>query len=138
MFPSQWRNFRASWSARGTSSLTLPQGPEIEDVEDAAVAILAWLPRRLHPHPDANLVLRHLPEVVHHPHLRRSAVQAHDADENRIHDPFRVRVEIGDREGLDRPRVSDVRPFIGRTEALLAEHPGRKEDSFARVAGPSN
>src|SRR5207244_6354460 len=81
--PNAGTSLRRS-SARGTSLLPLPQGSEISNVEDAPTAVRGQLPLGLHAHPDPNLVLRHLAEVVHHPHLRRRAIEAHHTDEDRF------------------------------------------------------
>src|SRR3990170_2959223 len=73
---------------------------------------------------------------MHDPHLRGRAVEAHDPHEDRLHDPLRIPVEVGDGEGLDRPRVPDHGPRVRRAEAGLAEHPRREQDALAPVARP--
>src|SRR3989454_6689009 len=121
-------------SGRGTSSLALPQRSEIADVEDAPAAVRGRLPLGLDAHPDPNLVLRHLAEVVHHPHPRRGAVEAHDPDEDRLRNSLGIRVEIRNGERFDRPRVVNEGPLVRGPEALFAEHPWGKEDALALVA----
>src|SRR5207247_8867230 len=128
--------FRVRASYRGTSTLRLPQGSEISDVEDAPTAVRGRLPLGLRPHPDPNLVLRHLAEVVHHPHLRRRAIEAHDPDEDRLRNSLGIRVEIRNGERLDRPGVVNEGPLVRGPEALFAEHPRGKEDPLALVARP--
>src|SRR5207237_841150 len=70
------------WSGRGTSFRILLQRPEVTDVEDAAAAFLPGPPDGLDAHPDPDLLLRHVAEVVHHPHLRGGPIAAHDAAED--------------------------------------------------------
>src|SRR2546427_12606000 len=74
--PNAGTSLRRS-SARGTSLPPLPQGSEISNVEDAPTAARGRLPIGLPADPDPNLVLRPLPEVVHHPRLPRPAIEAH-------------------------------------------------------------
>src|SRR3990172_1801003 len=57
-------------------------------------------------------------------------------NEDGLGDALRVLVEVGDREGLDGPRVLDVDPLVRGPVALLAEHPRRKERALAGVALP--
>src|SRR3989442_10018263 len=131
--PNAGTSLRRS-SARGTSLPPLSQGSEISNVEDAPTAVRGRLPRGLHAHPDPNLVLRHLAEVVHHPHLRRGAIEAHDSDEDRLRNSLGIRVEIRDGERFDRSRLVNEGPLVRGPEALFAEHPWGKEDALALVA----